>query len=79
VKWLGRFARFWYDFVVGDDWTIAVAVVVMLVLADVVANAGRVAWPIVPIGVALVLGASVWRVLRAQQRQARKLRKGGTL
>ncbi|MEV7971405.1 hypothetical protein AB0O34_36240 [Sphaerisporangium sp. NPDC088356] len=27
MKFLGGLARFWYDFIVGDDWKIAVAVV----------------------------------------------------
>jgi len=78
MKWLSQFARFWYDFIVGDDWTIAVAVVVIVAITDVVANAGRVAWPIVPIGVAVVLGLSVRRVLRVHQQQARELGEGGT-
>jgi hypothetical protein len=74
VNRLVRFARFWYDFVVGDDWTIAVAVVVILAIAGFVADRGRVAWPIVPIGVAAVLSASVGRVLRGHQRATRELR-----
>jgi hypothetical protein len=78
MKWVSQFARFWYDFVVGDDWTIAAAVVVVLVAADLLAHSGRVAWPIVPIGVALVLSVSVWRVLRVHQRDARRLREGGS-
>ena len=65
-----RFARFWYDFVVGDDWTIAVAVVVLLALADIAAGHGRVAWPIVPVGVGAVLTVSVGRVLRAARQDA---------
>ena len=32
---LGRFARFWYDFVVGDDWLVAFGVVVVLLTASV--------------------------------------------
>ncbi len=36
MEWIGRFVRgfgrFWYDFIVGDDAKIAVAVVVVLVL-----------------------------------------------
>ena len=78
MKWLSQFAHFWYDFIVGDDWTIAVAVVVVVAITDVVANAGRVAWPIVPIGVGVVLGLSVRRVLRVHQQQARELGEGGT-
>lgn len=40
------FARFWYDFIVGDDWKIAVAVVAAVALTvgllelDVVGDAG---------------------------------------
>jgi hypothetical protein len=33
-----------------------------------VAHSGHLAWPILPIGVAVVLSASVWRVLRSQRR-----------
>ncbi len=78
MKWLTQFARFWYDFIVGDDWTIAVAVVVVVAITDVVANAGRVAWPIIPIGVAVVLSLSVRRVLRVHQQSARELGEEGT-
>ena len=30
MKHLAAFGRFWYDFVVGDDWTIAAGVVAAL-------------------------------------------------
>jgi hypothetical protein len=30
VRFLSDFARFWWDFVVGDDWRIAAGVVVVL-------------------------------------------------
>jgi hypothetical protein len=30
VRFLSSFARFWWDFVVGDDWRIAAGVVVVL-------------------------------------------------
>jgi hypothetical protein len=32
VRFLSAFARFWWDFVVGDDWRIAAGVVVVLAL-----------------------------------------------
>ncbi|MGV9347387.1 hypothetical protein ACWDSD_21700 [Streptomyces spiralis] len=32
MKLLKSFGRFWYDFIVGDDWKIAVAVVLALAL-----------------------------------------------
>ncbi len=30
MKWLVQFGKFWYDFIIGDDWKIAVAVVAAL-------------------------------------------------
>jgi len=27
VKWLAQFGKFWYDFLIGDDWRLAVGVV----------------------------------------------------
>jgi hypothetical protein len=30
MKFLKSFGQFWYDFIIGDDWKIAVAVVVSL-------------------------------------------------
>jgi hypothetical protein len=32
VKYVKAFGRFWYDFIIGDDWKIAAAVVVALAL-----------------------------------------------
>jgi hypothetical protein len=65
MKRLTQFGRFWYDFIVGDDWTIAVAVVALLAITAAIAHTGRLAWPILPAGVAVILGTSVWRVRRA--------------
>jgi hypothetical protein len=73
MRWLAQFGRFWYDFIVGDDWTIAVAVVGAVAITAAVAHTGDVAWPLLPIGVAVVLSVSVWRVLRTHQREARGL------
>jgi hypothetical protein len=53
-----------WDFVVGDDWRIAVGVVVALGLTALVAGAGTTAWWIVPAAVAALLGLSVWRAAR---------------
>jgi len=61
VEALGRFL---WDFVVGDDWRIAVAVVIALAVTAIVAGAGVSAWWILPVATALVLGLSVWRVAR---------------
>ena len=65
MSWIGRFFRFWYDFVAGDDWTIALGVVAAVAVTTVAAHAGHDLWPIVPAVVALVLVGSVWRARRA--------------
>ena len=63
---LEAFFRFLWDFVVGDDWRIAVGVVVALGVTAIVAGTAAVtAWWILPLGVAALLTASVWRVGRS--------------
>jgi divalent metal cation (Fe/Co/Zn/Cd) transporter len=53
---LAAFGRFWWDFIVGDDWLTAAGVAVALV---VTAFFGY--WWILPPAVALVLAASLYR------------------
>jgi hypothetical protein len=64
---LRAFGRFWSDFVVGDDWRVAVAVVVALGLTGVLAAVGVPAWWVLPVAVALVLPASLWREVRGRR------------
>jgi hypothetical protein len=64
VHYLIGFVRFWYDFIVGDDWTIAVAVAFTLGLLLILQRTTDGAWWLLPAVVALVLGASVWRAAR---------------
>ncbi len=61
-----RFLAFWYDFVVGDDWSIAVGSVIVLALAGALARIGlhEAAWVLVPVGVAAVLALSLHRAAR---------------
>jgi hypothetical protein len=61
------FGRFWYDFVVGDDWRVALAVVVALALTAVLAGSGIPAWWVLPVAVVVLLPASLWRVARARR------------
>jgi len=59
VKWIRSFALFWYDFVVGDDWRLAIGVVVGLGLTALLAHGTSVAaWWVAPIVVIVVLVAS---------------------
>jgi len=55
------FGRFWYDFVIGDDWRLAMGALFALALAGVVAHAEHSAWWIVPAVVAVLLTVSVLR------------------
>jgi hypothetical protein len=58
---LRRFGRFWWDFVVGDDWRIAAAVVVALAASAALAASDVPAWWVLPAAVAAVLYLSVRR------------------
>ena len=62
---LEAFGRFLYEFIVGDDWRIAVGVVIALGVTAAVAGQ-IVAWWILPIAVAALLGYSVWRAARTR-------------
>ncbi|MGI8712718.1 MAG: hypothetical protein ACR2NR_05935 [Solirubrobacteraceae bacterium] len=62
------FLRFVWDFVVGDDWRIAVAVVLALAATALVAGAGVSAWWILPLAVAALLVFSVWRATAPRPR-----------
>jgi hypothetical protein len=64
-SWLVGFSRFWYHFVVGDDWTLAAAVVLGLAITYRV-NASRVpAWWLVPAVVIVMVGISLRRASKA--------------
>jgi hypothetical protein len=53
------FGRFWWDFVVADDWVAAAGVIAGLAL-----TAALTAWWLLPIVVAIVLTMSVLRAAR---------------
>ncbi len=56
-----RFLHFWYDFIVGDDWSIAAGVAFGLVLTWFVVQRGLNAWWLMPLVVIIVLAISLWR------------------
>jgi hypothetical protein len=61
VRYLVAFGRFWYAFIVGDDWLVAVGVVVALGVTALLAHHGLPAWWLMPLAVVALLGTSVWR------------------
>ncbi len=58
------FGAFWYDFVVGDDWHVALGVVVALALTYGASRSTAVVWWIVPLAVVVLLPYSLWRATR---------------
>ena len=56
-----RFGRFWWDFIIGDDWRIAAGVVVALAAAAALATTDVPAWWLLPAAVAAVLYLSLRR------------------
>jgi hypothetical protein len=58
---LRQFGRFWYDFIVGDDWRVAAGVVAAVGLTAVLAHNGVTAWWILPLATAAVLALAVRR------------------
>lgn len=58
---LRGFGAFWYDFVVGDDWRVAVVVVLALAATYGVSRSTVPAWWIMPLAVVLILPVSLWR------------------
>jgi hypothetical protein len=65
VTWLNQFGRFWWDFVIGDDWLVAVLVAVAIGATAVLAAANVAAWWLLPLAVPVVLGLSLRRAIRS--------------
>jgi hypothetical protein len=59
---------FWYDFIVGDDWTMAAGIVLALALTAILAHNGIVAWWVMPIATWTVLLFSLARAGRKANR-----------
>jgi hypothetical protein len=63
-----RFLRFWSDFLIGDDWTIALGVVLAVAVTALLAGAGVAAWWLPPIAVIALLGRSLLGDTRTRSR-----------
>ena len=56
---VASFGRFWWDFIVGDDWVTAAGVAIALVITALLAS-----WWFLPLAIAFVLAASLYRATR---------------
>jgi hypothetical protein len=62
---LAAFGRFWWEFVIGDDWVVAALVAVGIGATAALAAAGVTAWWLLPLAVLLVLWVSLRRAIRS--------------
>jgi hypothetical protein len=67
ARWLRGFARFWIDFLVGDDWLVAAGVGVALLATWGLVAAGVSAWWLLPPAVVLAIAVSLRRAVRRER------------
>jgi len=65
VSRLAAFGRFWWEFVIGDDWLVAVLVAAGIGATAALAAAGVTAWWLLPLAVLFVLWLSLRRAIRS--------------
>jgi hypothetical protein len=66
---LARFGRFWYDFLIGDDWLAAGGVAVALGVTALLAEQNN-PWWLLPVAIGGVLAFSVRRAAAASNRRS---------
>jgi hypothetical protein len=64
MSYLTAFGRFWWDFVVGDDWRVALGLLVALGVSGLLASQDIAAWWLLPIAVIGLLADSLRRATR---------------
>ncbi len=62
---IAAFGRFWWNFVVGDDWVAAALVAVAIGATAALAAAGVATWWVLPLAVLAVLYVSLRRAIAA--------------
>ena len=65
LSWIVGFGRFWWHFIIGDDWTVAAAVAIGLGATALLVWRGVNAWWLVPLIVITMLGVSLRRAGRS--------------
>ena len=72
MRFVSAFLRFWWDFLVGDDWRIAAGVLAVLAIGALLVSSARASDPLVvtltAVGIMLVaIGSIVTAALRARR------------
>jgi hypothetical protein len=67
MRYLASFGRFWWNFIVGDDWRVAAGVAVALGVVALLDDRGVDAWWLLPAAVAIVLADSLRRATQSSR------------
>jgi len=68
IRWMGAVGRFWYEFIVGDDWRIATGVVAALGITALLARTTALpVWWVVVVVVLALLPLSIRRSVRGRR------------
>jgi hypothetical protein len=65
MRHIKTFGHFWWDFVVGDDWRAAAAIVIAIAATAALSHSGVNAWWLMPVAVAVVLWVSLQRAAKS--------------
>lgn len=65
MRYVAGFGRFWWNFVVGDDWTAAAGIVVGIGATAALAASDIAVWWVMPLAVVIVLSVSLRRAASA--------------
>jgi hypothetical protein len=62
---LRTFGKFWYDFIVGDDWRVALGAAIAIALTFAAVRQGANWWWLLPVAVTALLTLSVRRATQS--------------
>ena len=65
MRFVTRFLRFWWNFIVGDDWRAALGVAAAFGASAILVAVGVPAWWVLPLAAVLVLADSLRRATRS--------------
>jgi hypothetical protein len=72
MRTVKSFVMFWYDFIVGDDWTVAVGVVLAILLTGALTHAHINAWWLIPAAAVVLLAVSLLRAAQTSPHPRRR-------
>jgi thiol:disulfide interchange protein len=70
MRQVRAFGLFWWDFIVGDDYRIALGAVVVLGATWLLSHAGASVWWLPPLGVLVLLALSLFSAARRSRRRS---------